>query len=500
MGHSFRVRIILLSVAVSGLVLAVFALSAWAFVQRIALQRIDRELAERMGPIAIVSHPPEHWSWIAGGLDLSYRTNEGGGCLVLVKNVTGEVLHQSTNWPGDLPADRFPTPDPASPRLRSFPPPPAPPAPPKASPEGPGAPKQPAPPGPAWTFLPVAPPVFATRRTASGTWRFCTMENSEVTLVVGVSLARFGAEMARVRNGLLAALPAALLLIALGSWVISRRALRSVEQLAHVAERVTASSLDERIPAEGADTEFRRLITVFNGMLDRLERSFSQASRFSADAAHELRTPLTILQGSIEQALQEAPAGSEQQRVYNNLLEEVQGLKEIVRKLLLLSLADAGKLELHPKPVNLTEAAEGVCEDLEAVAPGLTIKRELEPDVWIEADADLMGQVLRNLATNAVKYNREGGWVEVRLARAESTAVLTVANTGDGIPPADRDRVFERFYRADRSRSRKVDGVGLGLSLAREIARAHGGDLRLEDNSDGVTVFAVTLPLAPAAE
>jgi heavy metal sensor kinase len=346
------------------------------------------------------------------------------------------------------------------------------------------------------TFLPVAPPAYMTRRAAGGTWRFCTMENSEVTLAVGVSLARFDAEMARVRNGLLAALPAALLFIALGGWLVSRRALRSVEQLAHVAERVTASSLDERIPAEGADTEFRRLITVFNGMLDRLERSFSQASRFSADAAHELRTPLTILQGSIEQALQEAPAGSDQQRVYNNLLEEVQGLKEIVRKLLLLSLADAGKLELRPAPLNLSQAAEGVCEDLEALAPHLTVRRELQPALWVEADADLMAQALRNLATNAVKYNREGGWIEVRLTHDESAALLAVANTGDGIPPADRDRVFERFYRADPSRSRKVDGVGLGLSLAREIARAHGGDLRLEESGEDRTAFEMTLPLA----
>jgi len=497
MRHSFRLRVILLSVVVSGVVLAVFALSAWAFVQRIALQRIDRELAERVGPIAIVSHPRQDWAGIARWLDLSYRANEGGGCLVLVKGTRGEVVEQSEGWPSDLPVDRFPKPDPTNPKLRLFAPPPtAAPSPQKAPSSPRPTPKQPAPPpAPVWTFLPVTPPTYTTRRTASGPWRFCTMENTEVTFTVGVSLARFDAEMARVRNGLLAALPAALLLIGLGSWFVSGRALRSVEHLAHVVERVTASSLDERIPPEGVETEFRRLVVVFNGMLDRLERSFSQASRFSADAAHELRTPLTILQGSIEQALQEAPAGSEQQRVFNNLLEEVQGLKEIVRKLLLLSLADAGKLEL----LNLAEAVDGVCEDLEVVAPGLTVKQELEPEVWVEADTDLIAQVLRNLATNAVKHNREGGWVEVRLTHDESAALLTVANSGKGIPPEDRERVFERFYRADPSRGRKVDGVGLGLSLAREIVRAHGGGLQLEESGEDRTVFAMALPLAPAA-
>ena len=322
------------------------------------------------------------------------------------------------------------------------------------------------------------------------------MQNPEATVVAGVSLAGFEAEMARLRIALLAALPVPLLFIAVGSWLVSRRALRSVDHLAQAAERVTASSLDQRIPVEDVETEFRRLTTVFNSMLDRLERSFSQAVRFSADAAHELRTPLTILQGTLEQALQEAPTGSEQQQVYNDLLEEVQHLKTIVRKLLLLSQADSGQLRLALEPVNVSEAVGALCEDTEAMAPHLTVRGEIAPDVQLEADRDLLSQVLQNLSTNAVKHNQEAdGWIEYRLGKTDGSVVLTVTNSGAPIPAADQGRVFERFYRADPARRRgRTEGVGLGLALSREIARAHGGDLVLDKSADGVTSFTLRLP------
>lgn len=153
-------------------------------------------------------------------------------------------------------------------------------------------------------------------RAQGRSWRVCVQQNEEVTLALGVSLSRLRAEMARLAGAFLAAFPVALAAIGFGAWAASDRALRSVETVAHVTEQVTARSLDQRIPVEQVETEFRRLVGLFNGMLDRLERSFAQAVRFSADAAHEFRTPLTILQGQLEQALQRATAGSEQQRVY----------------------------------------------------------------------------------------------------------------------------------------------------------------------------------------
>jgi signal transduction histidine kinase len=270
-----------------------------------------------------------------------------------------------------------------------------------------------------------------------------------------------------------------------------------VRALAGAAEGITARGLDQRMPAQHDDPEFHRLATVLNAMLDRLERSFQQAVRFSADASHELKTPLTVLQGELEQALQEMPPGSATQETLSRLLGEVQRLKAITRKLLLLSLADAGKLTLHVEPVDLSQAVEALCEDCQILAPHLRIKKRIQPAQWVKADADLLNQVLQNLATNAIKYNQENGWVQFHLVGGGTAIQLAIANSGPGIRPEDRDKVFDRFYRGDKSRDRQVDGVGLGLSLAREIVRAHKGDLLLAPAAvDNATTFLMTLPLA----
>lgn len=267
------------------------------------------------------------------------------------------------------------------------------------------------------------------------------------------------------------------------------------DRAAQIAERVTARGLDKRIPTLSSDAEFKRLITVFNEVLDRLERSFSQATRFSADASHELKTPLARLQMELEEALQNAPAGSPQQEVFSSLLDEVTRLKAIVQKLLLLSLADAGRLRLQKQPANLTRLLEGVIEDCRLQAPHLTVEQNLAPNVEVPADAELLEQALQNLATNAIKYNCDGGKIRFELTTEKQSALVHVANTGPAIPESDRERIFERFYRADKSRSGRVEGTGLGLSLAREIIRAHGGALGLARTGEDWTEFAVSLPL-----
>jgi signal transduction histidine kinase len=229
-------------------------------------------------------------------------------------------------------------------------------------------------------------------------------------------------------------------------------------------------------------------------MMDRLETSFYQATRFSADAAHELNTPLTILQGELEHALQSAELGSNQQQEYSSLLGEVQRLKTIIRKLLLLSLADSGKLKLSLEPVNISETLEAVCEDIEILAPHLTANKYIDSDVWVMADADLIRQVIQNLTNNAIKYNHEGGSITLRLLSEGPVVTFTISNSGRSIPREDRNMIFDRFYRGDKARSRRIDGFGLGLSLAREIARAHRGNLVLEDTPNGITTFTLALP------
>ena len=320
------------------------------------------------------------------------------------------------------------------------------------------------------------------------------MGNPYVTFVLGADIGDFNAHMVELRNTFLATLPIVLLLAAGGAWLVARRALNPVTSLTRIAESVTAQGLNRRIPAMTRDQEFNRLVTVFNEMLNRLEESFQQATRFSADASHELKTPLARLQVELEQALENAPSGSPQQEVYSSLLDEISRLKAIVQKLLLLSLVDAGRLQLQLEPVNLSAILANVIEDCQAQAPTLKIESQISPSIQVNADPDLLEQAMQNLANNAVKYNKDGGVVQFELQSEADHALIRVANTGLQIPPADRDRIFERFYRADPARSGRVEGTGLGLSLAREIIRAHGGDLSLEASDDGFTRFVLNLP------
>ena len=337
-------------------------------------------------------------------------------------------------------------------------------------------------------------PEFFTRGAGGKTWRIAVMGNPYVTLVLAADMGEFKARMATVRNIYLVALAVVLLLVAGSAWIVARRALRPVTMLTEAAERVTAKGLDQRIPATAHEAEFNRLATVFNEMLGRLETSFQQATRFSADASHELKTPLARLQVELEQALENAPSGSPQQEVYSSLLDEISRLKAIVQKLLLLSLADAGRLPLQLHPVDLSVMLTNVVEDCQAQAPTLKIESRIPPGIHVNADRDLLEQALQNLAGNAVKYNHDGGLIRFELLAAGGQVVIRVANSGAPIPLADQDRIFERFYRADPARSGRVEGTGLGLSLAREIIRAHGGDLSLEVSEDNFTRFAVKLP------
>ncbi|MCX6935469.1 MAG: ATP-binding protein, partial [Verrucomicrobia bacterium] len=278
------------------------------------------------------------------------------------------------------------------------------------------------------------------------------------------------------------------------AWYLAQRALRPVTELTRIAERVTAHGLGQRIPSMTRDQEFNRLITVFNEMLNRLEASFQQATRFSADASHELKTPLARLQAELEQALQTPAAELPPQQVYGSLIEEIHRLKSIVQKLLLLSLADAGRLQLKLEPINLSVMLANVVEDSQAQAPSIKIEQDIPANIHVNADAELLEQALQNLASNAIKYNHDGGLIRFALAQESDRVLVSVTNTGQKIPPAQRERIFQRFHRADPARSGRVGGVGLGLSLAREIIRAHKGELSLASGDDDLTTFSIVLP------
>jgi signal transduction histidine kinase len=204
------------------------------------------------------------------------------------------------------------------------------------------------------------------------------------------------------------------------------------------------------------------------------------------------------MQGELENALQEAAPDSREQRVFSGLLEETQRLKTITGGLLMLARADAGQLKPALENVDLTAMIEGSLDDTRVMAAELELHFEIDlaPGVIVRADPVLLRTALLNLFVNAVKYNETGGTIRTRLESRDGAALLTIGNSGPGIPDSDHGRVFTRFHRVDAARQRKVDGVGLGLSLAREIIRAHGGELELLESRPGWTSFRLRLKLA----
>jgi two-component system heavy metal sensor histidine kinase CusS len=334
---------------------------------------------------------------------------------------------------------------------------------------------------------------IVTLRTPQGRWRVAVRSTPAGQLAIAASLNALHQEMMAIRRIYALIIPALLLAIGGGAWGLAGQALRPVRQLGERINQVTAQGLDQRLlPA--ADPEFEPLITAFNAMLERLERSFQQALRFSGDAAHELKTPLTILQGELEQAIHQVETGSPAQQTLSQLLDQVRQLNSIVRKLLLLSLADGGQMSIQRQPVDFSALVHDQLEDLTLLAPELTLKAEVEPGLIVLGDRDLLGQVIQNLITNAAKYNRPQGWVRVNAQRQLPQVVLTVANTTSPLTEAEASRLFDRFYRGTPGRAAQTEGLGLGLSLARELARAHGGDLVFVPGESGTAQFALSLP------
>ena len=489
---SFKLKMALFAVCTSGVILLAFASLFMSVIRRAGSERIDRHLVALADGQLRRPLPPEHWPQFDENLSSFYGENNRRRFLVKVIARDGSPLYTSPRWPAALAVTGGSLPDLGAP-LEFGDPLDRPEPPPPPRPFRPGEERPP-------RRLRVTRPQFMILRADNQTWRFAVLRNQNVTLLVGTDMADLQAELKRFRTTFVVAVPLGLLLLAAGGWFLAGQALRPVQVLTRIAGGMTVKGLNQRVQVPRADREFQALIEVLNGMLDRLETSFNQAARFSADAAHELKTPLTILQGQLNQALQSAPSGSDQQRAYADLLEEVQRLKSIVRKLLLLAQSDSGQLRLSQERVCLTDEIEALAEDAPLLAPGLTFHTDLAPDVGVRADPDLLRQVVQNLFSNAVKYNHEGGLIECRLRQNEGTVTLILANTTDPSLRIDRERIFDRFYRGDPSRNRQVDGSGLGLSLAREISRAHGGDLIVDkdETREGWIAFRLTLPDAAA--
>lgn len=498
--RSFRLKLGLLNVCLTALLLLGFGLFAISALNRVGLDRIDRELRALADAQVRKDQPPGHWRRFDDSLRSIYGEEAAKQFVIKANTPRGEMLYASENWPTDFPVTLLPLSLDAAPesveedssRSRDVPPglgaDPRPPRPFEPPPSRPSPPRR----------LPVRGPVYATAGGSGNAWRAMTLANENVTLSIAMNLSGLTAETQRFERALLIAVPLGLLLLVTGGWLVGHMALRPVTLIARTAESVTAHRLHERVPDARADEEFKRLILLINGMLERLEKSFEQATRFSADAAHELKTPLAILQAQLERSLQRSADGSPEQREYAEQLDEVQRLKSILRKLLLLSQADSGQLPLSRETLNLAALVRTSADDIQMLAPGRKTTVTAPAELIVSADPDLLHQSIDNLISNAIKFGDSAGAIDIRLEVRKALAVLTVSNTGAPIRDPDKGKIFERFYRAGQSRSREIEGSGLGLSLAREIAKAHGGDLILERSDESGTSFSLLLPLPQA--
>lgn len=475
--RSFRLRIGLLSALLSGLALTAFGFGALWQVRRIKLAQLDASVRSHAERESGRTRDAAGWQRASATMAAEIGVHDPRQLLVLVVDGEGNAIYRSSEWPAGSNEAALPWPAPIVRSRRS---------PSAERPEEPPPPPIAAAPPPASTSLRLV--------MGGGAYRIGLASTTDARVAVAANEIAIEQELRSVRSALWVATPLALVLIGFGAGVFSGSALRPVAKLTVAARNITAQGLDRRIPLQGEDREFIELIQVFNGMLERLERSFHQAHRFSADAAHELKTPLAVLQGQLERSLQQAEDGSPMQARLAEILDEVRRLSTISRKLLLLSQADAGRLSLHCEPFDLSSALSGLVDDAQMLASGLQITSRIQPGLVVPADGALLSQVLHNLISNAIKHNIEHGWASAHAALRGDQVAVVIANSSPGILLEERDRIFERFYRGAFARERRVEGSGLGLSVSREIVRAHSGDITLEVNSDGTAQFTVLLP------
>jgi len=324
------------------------------------------------------------------------------------------------------------------------------------------------------------------------------LEGHPSLIRVGFSEAALWQRFWQLIWGLLAGAPLALGAAAAGGYFLARRAFSPIERMAHRAREIHAEQLSKRLEIDNPDDELGLLAHAFNDTLERLERSFNQLRQFTADASHELRTPLNAIQNVGEVGLRQDRDREYYREVIGSMLEESGRLARLVDSLLTITRADAGQLRLERSAIPILSFSREVMSLLEVLAEekGQTISLDGDGTAHVWADHLILRQVLVNLIDNAIKFSPYGGSIALRIARSGAQNVsIEVKDSGPGIAPEHRDKVFDRFYRIDEARSRETGGSGLGLAIAKWGAQAHNGELELDCTANTGCIFRLILPL-----
>src|ERR1700676_875225 len=320
--------------------------------------------------------------------------------------------------------------------------------------------------------------------------------NQSVVVRLGVSENALRQEFGQLVAALTLGLPIALLLAGVTGYFVALRALRPLDSMARRAKQINAEHLNERLVLENPDDELGHLGTAFNETLARLEHSFEQLKQFTADASHELRTPLTAMRSVGEVALQNGGDTQYHHDVIGSMLEEVNRLTHLVDNLMIFARADSGHLPLQRREIGLLELATESADLLEVLAEEKRQSVAIEGDkaLTVVGDRLILRQAFVAIIHNAVKYSPPQGNIHVRVSTRNGDALVEIHDSGPGIAPEHHTKVFERFYRVDKSRTRDEGGSGLGLSIADWGVRAHGGQIELESYEQQGCTFRIRLP------
>ncbi|MEM7231630.1 MAG: heavy metal sensor histidine kinase [Planctomycetota bacterium] len=314
-------------------------------------------------------------------------------------------------------------------------------------------------------------------------------------VLVGRSIAKERAELNALLGYIFGTGGFVFLVGLLGAWVLAKRSIRPIQSMTETAENISASNLSRRIDIESTESELGQLAGVLNNAFGRLETSFQQQARFTADASHELRTPVTVILTQTAMARRKDRSAEEYREVIDACFNVAGRMKSLVDGLLTLARTDAGDLIVEFREVDFLDLTKNCVAMLESLAAEKGIRLECElDDATVLGDTERLTQVVTNLVSNAIRYNRHAGEVRLKLERSPNEVRLSVSDTGVGIPADALPRIFDRFYRVDSARSAKEGGTGLGLAITRAIVEAHHGRIDCVSTQGEGSTFIVRLP------
>jgi two-component system heavy metal sensor histidine kinase CusS len=413
----------------------------------------DHHLAEKIGVLgALLEDPARNARMIAWEVEVESATHPGARLLSRILDRDGRVRTETSGMSQELPAARF------------------------AAAPGPG--------------------LGVSLESGGKAYRGMAAEAHGYRIQVALDLGHEREMLAAYRRWLWLVLAAGLAIAVAVGYRISHRGLRPLTQIASAMRRTSSTRLTERLPINGLPEELARLTAAFNAMLERVEEGFTRLSQFSSDIAHELRTPVNNLRLELEVALERERGAAEYRETLGSLAEECARLSRLIDSLLFLARTENPQTQIAGEPLRVDQELEAIREFYEAPASeaGISLQVEAPQAVTAPLDRTLFQRAVGNLIENALAHTPAGGVVTVSAAGREGAVEISVTDTGEGIPAAERDHVFDRFRRVDPSRSRHSGGLGLGLAIVKSIAALHGGQVRLESELGRGTRVTLAFP------